>query len=303
MNETFENRLKLALAVDVKPETRQAVRERVMAGAETVLAGRRAGEPGAGRAIIGSWRPLRLAALAAAVLLLLLSATALAARNAGPDSFLYPVEQRMENVRTFLAWQSMDRARVEVGYANRRLDEIEDMAGRGQLQYLPGLIENYHRLIDNAAAKVDEAAADGQDTSELDAMIAASRARYDDIIRSLGNRAPQDYRQGGGGNGATSPGNGMTAPMQGPGVGQAPGGTGDDMGGMQSQPGGGQTGGGEGTGGMQSPSSGGSGSGSGSSQSSGGDMQSSQGGYGMQSGMSGSGSGADMSGAGGGGHR
>jgi hypothetical protein len=122
-----------------------------------------------------------------------------------------------------LAWQSLDKARVEVGHANRRLDEIEEMAGRDEPQYLAGLLERYNAHIDTAAGLAAEAAADGKDTTEIDTLIASTRTRHDEILASLRENAPDDVREALGEDTGETPGSDMMAPEPAAGSGPASG--------------------------------------------------------------------------------
>ncbi|MHB9052864.1 MAG: DUF5667 domain-containing protein [Thermoleophilia bacterium] len=131
-------------------------------------------------------------AIAAASALLLFAGTTLAATGAQPDSWLYPLKQKTEEARVVLAYQGLGRARVEVGCADRRLDEIEEMVSRGKPEYVPGLILSYDDHMSRAKELIYEAAIRGEDTSELDNTMAMTIARHDDILRAVLDGLPDD---------------------------------------------------------------------------------------------------------------
>lgn len=148
--------------------------------------GARSGRAFARRRIV---RPL---ALSGASFILLFSGTALAASGAGPDSVLYPLKQRLEAVRTDLAWSNQDRARTEISHANARLDELQTMVNDNKTEYIPGMLARYGTNI-NAAAEYAKAAADnGEDTAEIDAMIHSTRVRHDEMLASMEDKVPAE---------------------------------------------------------------------------------------------------------------
>ncbi|MBK5225429.1 MAG: hypothetical protein JJD96_02505 [Thermoleophilia bacterium] len=181
MSNHLEKQLQAALQMEVPADARGRIRAEVMAGAEHTLAEQRFGRSSGRRRI----RLLRTVAIAAAFALLLFASTVMAATSAQPDSRLYPLKQKTEEARVVLAYQGLDQAQVEVGHASRRLDEIEQMVRQGKPEYVPGLISNYDQRMSKAKYLINEAAARGEDTSEVDNMMAMTGARHDDILRGI----------------------------------------------------------------------------------------------------------------------
>lgn len=198
-----------ALRVTISDESRAAARERLMSQAAVLLNERSAGS--------GFWQMHNRATKSLAVagaLLALTGGTAVAATAAGPDSFLYPMKQDLEDVREALATQNLDRAAVEVGRAGKRLDEIQGMVDKGEPQYVPSLLNAYDDHMNQAQTLVAEAAAQGKDTSHVVAMMDATRQRHDAILAALAPKVPDDMRnattpeeaRGGGAQGGGAPG-------------------------------------------------------------------------------------------------
>lgn len=189
----FEDMLREALRVEVPAAVRRSARGKVLAGAETILRERQAA---AGiRHRPARLRMLRPAALAAAFFVLFSAGTALAATQAGPDSSLYPLRQRLEAARTTLAIQNLDKAYAEAGYANTRLDEISQMAEQGKPQYIPDLLLRYDAHIGAATSLAEKAGAEGEDTSDINEMIAATRARHDELLKSPEEPVPGESQE------------------------------------------------------------------------------------------------------------
>lgn len=178
----FTDILRDALAVEVPDQVRRRCRQKVMAGAERILARKQAAplRPGSRRSLM-----LKPVALTAALFTLLFAGTAWAATGANPDDLLYPVKQRLEAARTSIALQNIDQARVQVAHAQTRLDEIENMVNRDRPDYVPGLLADYDRLMASAAEHLQTAAAEGEDTTAVEILASAAGARHDELLRSL----------------------------------------------------------------------------------------------------------------------
>jgi hypothetical protein len=184
-----------ALRVDITAEARTAMRERVFGQARQLMDDRRAAISGWSR-FWGkrSGTLLKPVALTGA-LVAMFAGTGVAATGAGPDSVLYPVKQGMEDAREVLAAQTLDKAAVEDGRANERLDEIQSMVDQGKPEYVPDLLRRYEEHMSHAQAMVDEAASQNQDTSEVAAMISATRERHDRLMAAIDGRVPADVEQ------------------------------------------------------------------------------------------------------------
>lgn len=135
---------------------------------------------------------LRPMALASGLFVILFAGTALAAGTADPDSALYPLKQRMESARTTLAMQELDQARSEANHANKRLDELQAMMDKGKTEYTAGLLAKYEAHINAASDHAAAAAAEGEDTADVEAYIASVRGRHDEMLKSLGLEEPDD---------------------------------------------------------------------------------------------------------------
>ncbi len=139
-------------------------------------------------------RPLRRfllkPAAAGAVILALSGATALAANSAGPDSVLYPLKQKIEEARSYIAFSKLSRAAVSAGDAGKRLDEIKTMVNKGKPQYVSELLANYDRQIGNAQNLAAAAKQEGDDITSVTGMIDATRARHDALMKEIFGRVP-----------------------------------------------------------------------------------------------------------------
>jgi hypothetical protein len=183
----LEDQLKEALKVDVPPELKLSMRERIMNEArlsqgrkQVVAAPRR------------RWhlpflpKPVRLhpVAFASVVFLSVFAGTAAASGSASPDSLLYPVRQKIEDARISLVRSDVDRAQAELELADQRLTEVSDMLREGKDAYVPDLLARYETNMSQAISLRDQAARDDRDVSEIDALAAAIAVRHDEILSS-----------------------------------------------------------------------------------------------------------------------
>lgn len=190
----LEDQLIAALNVAVPTGLRESVKIRVMTEVDRLIAKKPAPIPKPPR------RPwdvlkLRLIALASGMIVMLGAGTAVAAAAAGPDSWLYPVKQDLESVRAGLARGSMAESHYQVDRAGKRLDEIDAMITAGKPEYVPDLLAHYATHMRRAAELRNEALANGENTSQLDEVIAVTQTRHDELLKSLSGDLPDDIRQ------------------------------------------------------------------------------------------------------------
>ncbi|MHB0866535.1 MAG: DUF5667 domain-containing protein [Thermoleophilia bacterium] len=207
MTTEFTDILRNALAVEIPDQVREDCRQRVMAGADQILVRKQARSNRPANRRLQIFKPV---ALASAMFTLLFAGTAWAATGAEPDDFLYPVKQHLEAARTSIALQNIDRARVQIAHAQTRMDEIDNMASRDRSNYIPALLADYDRLMASATEHLQAAAADGEDISEVQALMTAARTRHDELLRSLTGPGPDTDQPG------TNMGTGTTSTMETP---------------------------------------------------------------------------------------
>lgn len=203
-----------ALAVAVPRDSLATTKAGVMAGAREIAARRQLEQDVVslkGRRGLFGLKPL---AWIAASFLVLSSGTALAASSAGPDSFLYPVRQRLEETRTSLSWDKVGKARHEAAHASERLDEIAAMVDKGKPELVPDLVYRYELHLDAAIGYANEAAAAGEDTDEVYGMIDDLDARFTQLLDEIYDELPEAVRNqlfsgGAGGIGTTGASGGI----------------------------------------------------------------------------------------------
>ena len=71
-----------------------------------------------------------------------------ASTNALPDEPLYPVKLAMERVRLTLTFSDVDRGKLSIQFAERRVGEIAEMARQGKSDEIPALAEQVANRLD-----------------------------------------------------------------------------------------------------------------------------------------------------------
>lgn len=104
------------------------------------------------RARIPVWRSKWAMAMTTVVVILLAGVGAVAASaNALPDDALYPVKLAAEQVRVTLAFSDVDEARLHLQFAERRADEMTEMARQSKGDKISMLTEQIANHLDKVA--------------------------------------------------------------------------------------------------------------------------------------------------------
>jgi hypothetical protein len=115
-------------AVEPSPEFRQAARTRIRSLFFSRLA-RKESRPGL---LFMWWQRRWVTAMATALVVCLAGMGLLAASvDSLPNGFFYPMKTATEQVRLTLALSDLDRAQLQLEFAECRLEEMTTMAGRG----------------------------------------------------------------------------------------------------------------------------------------------------------------------------
>ena len=150
--------------------------------------------------------------------------TLAASARALPDDALYPVKLAAEQVRVTLAFSDVDEAKLHLQFAERRADEMTEMARQGKSDKISMLIEQIANHLDKMyvmeeTVKVEEkgprvqevrpralappspvpsdeaeAYGVGKDVEELKAVLSQSRAESLAALRNALDNAPEEVK-------------------------------------------------------------------------------------------------------------
>jgi hypothetical protein len=105
--------------------------------------------------------------------------TALAAQSALPGDTLYPLKITLEQTRLSLARSAVDRAEIQMEFAQRRLVEIEGLIAEGRYRNIVSATQEFEAYINNALIEADRiSASDPEQAAELLRKITDALSRY-----------------------------------------------------------------------------------------------------------------------------
>lgn len=98
--------------------------------------------------------------------------TAYASRNSIPGDILYPVKTNTENVRLFLAGDSIAKAELNVEFAGKRLQELQLVVNRSK-ENSQAAVDRYEKQLAAATRQLEESTLSTESTSRLESIITA----------------------------------------------------------------------------------------------------------------------------------
>jgi len=134
------------------------------------------------------WRTILRPAYALAGLLLALTLTfgataAYASEAALPGDVLYGVKRGLEDVQLILSTTAAGDSALVEHFADRRLDEIETLTGRGRWDDAERALQAYPEVVDELVALPQADAVDSQ---------AARLAHHLEVLRRVGEKTPAE---------------------------------------------------------------------------------------------------------------
>jgi hypothetical protein len=145
---------------------------------------------------------LRLAMSMAAVFITLVvfmfggaGMTAYANQNALPGDTLYGIKTGFEQTRLTLARDAADKSRLNLAFAERRLDEIARLIESGRYSDIGLAVQEYEAYVQSAIASLETVAAgDPSSLAELAAQVADSLKRYSATLSGMATTLPESAR-------------------------------------------------------------------------------------------------------------
>lgn len=132
------------------------------------------------------------------VIMVLLLTTAVVAQGAGttPDSIFYGLDRALEQVRLAFTRNLEKRVDVNLGHAEERLAELQEMLDKGKTKYSEKLLESRQKSLDNAQEEVEKAKEEGKDVEVLAAKIEEMHAKHIIVLQGLLDKVPEQARSG-----------------------------------------------------------------------------------------------------------
>lgn len=151
-----------------------------------------------GQRLVELWAtgPLRAIAVAAVLFAMLVAGTGVAAAGSLPGDPTYGLKRAAERVELALALTAEAKLEVLAAQAQRRLDELAQVAGRSETA--PTASDDYDAAVERFGAAVDALrSAEPEDKRELvDELVEAARAKHVPVLEELRDRVPVPAQQG-----------------------------------------------------------------------------------------------------------
>jgi len=119
--------------------------------------------------------------------------TVYAAQGSLPADALYPVKLGTEQV---MMWTGDDVAKAEraLSFAERRVEEVVDLAEMGRADDLDLAVEKYDYALDMTLTKIEEAGDRGLATGNITAMVAESTAHHLLVLDEVWDMVPDEAK-------------------------------------------------------------------------------------------------------------
>ena len=163
-------------AVQPRPQFRTAAKHQLLAQVRA----KEQKQPKPGWFTFLEWQRRWAFAAVAVILVVILGGgtTVAASTNAMPDDFLYPVKLAVEDVRLTFAGSDVDKSELRAEFANRRVEEISQMADDGKWEEVEASAERLSDLLEKIADVATEKRAQGGIDEEDVAKLRRTLAHY-----------------------------------------------------------------------------------------------------------------------------
>src|SRR4030042_2341163 len=120
--------------------------------------------------------------------------TAYASQASLPGDTLYPVKLGTEQVIMTLSGDDAARAERALGFADKRIREMEALAQKGRSQDLEVAAEQYDHALNMTLNMIEQAADRGLPTENITALVAEATARHSLVLDEVWDMVPEEAR-------------------------------------------------------------------------------------------------------------
>ena len=121
--------------------------------------------------------------------------TAYASQSALPGDALYSVKTGVEQTQVSLAGDAAEKARLNLAFAERRLDEIARLIENGRYADIAQAVQEYENSVQSAIAALETVAAgDPAGAQELASQVALLLNRYAETLSGMASALPDTAR-------------------------------------------------------------------------------------------------------------
>lgn len=123
-----------------------------------------------------------------------LGGTVYAAQDSLPGDTLYPVKAAAEQVLMRFVRNDVARAERGLSFADRRVEEIVDLAKQGRVQDLDLAVDRYDRALGVILDRMEDASRKGLSTAGVSETVAEAMAEHRSVLDTVSDIAPDEGR-------------------------------------------------------------------------------------------------------------
>lgn len=138
----------------------------------------------------------RIIVAVALALSVLVGGTVYAAQASLPGDALYPVKLGTEQMAMMLPGDNAARAERALEFANRRIEELEALAGEGQLQHLERIRYRYEYALNRTLARLEQANYQELMAGNATARVAEATWRHMEVLQRVYGQVPDEAKPG-----------------------------------------------------------------------------------------------------------
>jgi hypothetical protein len=137
---------------------------------------------------------VRVIVAVALALSVLAGGTVYAAQATLPGDALYPVKLGTEQMAMMLPGDSMARAERGLAFANRRVEELEDLAEEGRTQYLERARERYEHALNQTLTRIEEAGDQALVAGNVTERVAEATMKHMEVLARVYEQVPEQAK-------------------------------------------------------------------------------------------------------------
>ncbi|MFO7773376.1 MAG: DUF5667 domain-containing protein [Dehalococcoidia bacterium] len=142
---------------------------------------------------------VRIIVAVVVALLVVAGGTAYASQASLPGDALYPIKIGTEQAGMMLPGDDVGRAERGLGFADRRIVEIEALAEQGRSEYLGLAGEKYEQALNMTLARIEEATnkglAAGNATGNVTARVAEATLKHMEVLADVHDKVPEQAQE------------------------------------------------------------------------------------------------------------
>lgn len=112
-----------------------------------------------------------------------------------PDSWLYGLSRGIERLQLILTWDRTEKAKLHLGFAEKRLAELKAMIERGKPEFVQMLVKDHDAELNETESEVNAEEGIGRDVTALAEHVSNATYRHILVLEDVLERVPDNAKQ------------------------------------------------------------------------------------------------------------